>query len=217
MTIMNRQQLTCGLLSSILVLAVGCQPTTCGTKCAATSTAAPAATAPAAPVVAAPATPTPVAPPTASLKIVRIKAGASAPVTDSAGNVWLADQGFDGGDVAERPDAEIANTKDPMLYRAEHYSMDSFSWPVPNGKYQVKLHFCETYDGITGPGERVFSLNVQGHDYKDFDVWKQAGGPLKAYVETVNDVEVTEGKLLIKFTSNVENPQINAIEIIPAS
>ncbi len=214
---MNRQQLTCGLLAAILVVAAGCQPTptACGTKCS--STAAPAAIAPAAAAPAAPATPTPVAPPNASLKIVRIKAGASAPVTDSAGNVWLADQGFDGGEVAERPDLEIANTKDPMLYRAEHYSMDSFSWPVPNGKYQVKLHFCETYDGITGPGERVFSFNVQGHDYKDFDVWKQAGGPLKAYVETVNDVEVADGKLLIKFTSNVENPQINAIEIIPAS
>lgn len=148
--------------------------------------------------------------------IIRIKAGVTAPVTDSAGNVWLADQGFEGGDTIERPDAEIAGTKDQVLYRAERYSMDSFSCPLPNGKYQVKLYFAETYDGITGPGERVFSFNVQGQEFKDFDVWKKAGGPLKAYVETVN-VEVTNGKLMIKFTSNVENPEINAIEIIPAS
>jgi hypothetical protein len=148
--------------------------------------------------------------------IVRIKAGVSSPVTDSAGNVWLADQGFEGGDVAERSDAEIANTKDQMIYRAEHYSMDSFSRPLPNGKYQVKLHFAETYEGITGPGERVFSFNVQGQEFKDFDVWKKAGGPLKAYVETVN-VEVTDGKLVIKFTPNIENPQINGIEIIPVN
>ena len=92
--------------------------------------------------------------------------------------------------------------------------MDSFSWPLANGNYVVKLHFCETYDGITGPGQRVFSFTVQGREFKDFDVWAKAGGPLTAYIETV-PVEIKNGKLLITFTSNVENPQINGIEIIP--
>jgi enterochelin esterase family protein len=149
-------------------------------------------------------------------KVVRIKAGKSEPVTDAEGNVWLADQGFEGGQTIERADIQIANTKSPDLYRAERYSMDSFSWPVPNGKYVVKLHFAETFEGITGPGERVFSFNVQGRDFKDFDVWVKAGGALKAYVETV-PVEVTDGKIKVTFTPKVENPQINAIEIIPQS
>jgi len=147
--------------------------------------------------------------------VIRIKAGASSPFTDSSGNVWAAEQGFNGGDSVERPDAAIANTKDPGIYRSEHYSMDSFSCPVANGKYLVKLHFAETYDGIEGPGQRVFSFNVQGHEFKDFDVWVKAGGPFKAYVESV-PVEITDGNLKITFTSNIENPQINGIEIIPA-
>ncbi len=147
-------------------------------------------------------------------KTIRIKAGKSEPVKDADGNVWLADQGFEGGQTIERPDIQIANTKSPDLYRAEHYSMDSFSWPVPNGKYVVKLHFAETFDGITGPGERVFSFNVQVKEFKDFDVWVKAGGQLKAYVETV-PVEVTDGKIKVTFTPKVENPQICAIEIIP--
>ena len=116
----------------------------------------------------------------------------------------------------ERAEAAISGTPDQAIYRAERYSMESFSWPLANGKYQVKLHFCETYEGITGPGERVFSFNVQGQEFKDFDVFKKAGGSLKAYVETVN-IEVVNGKLQIKFTSNIENPQINGIEIIPVS
>jgi len=87
---------------------------------------------------------------------------------------------------------------------------------VPNGKYVVRLHFAETFDGITGPGERVFSFNVQGQEFKDFDVWVKAGGPLKAYVETV-PIEVTDGKIKVTFTPKVENPQICAIEIIPQS
>ena len=146
--------------------------------------------------------------------IIRIKAGKSEPVKDAEGNVWQADQGFEGGQTIERPDIQIANTKSPDLYRAEHYSMDSFSWPVPNGKYPVKLHFAETFEGINGPGERVFSFNVQGKEFKDFDVWVKAGGFSKAYVETV-PVEVTDGKIQVTFTPKVENPQICAIEIIP--
>jgi enterochelin esterase family protein len=179
------------------------------------SATAPAQPAPAQPAPAqpAPAQPAP-AQPAPAAKTVRIKAGKSEAVKDAEGNVWLADQGFEGGETIERPDIQIANTKSPDLYRAERYSMDSFSWPVPNGKYVVKLHFAETFDGITGPGERVFSYNVQGHEFKDFDVWAKAGGPLRAYVETVN-VEATNGVIKVTFTPKVENPQINAIEIIP--
>ncbi len=45
---------------------------------------------------------------------------------------------------------------------------------------------------------------------------EEGRGANRAYVETV-PVEVTDGKFKITFTSNVENPQINAIEILPAS
>ncbi len=147
-------------------------------------------------------------------KVVRIKAGKAEPIKDVEGNIWLPDQGFEGGQTIERPDIQIANTTTPELYRSEHYSMDSFSCPLPNGKYTVKLHFAETFEGITGPGERVFSFNVQGRDFKDFDPWVKAGGFLKAYVETV-PVDVTDGKLKVAFTPKVENPQICAVEIIP--
>jgi endoglucanase len=164
-----------------------------------------AATAPAA-APTAPSTPAP----------IRIKAGVTAPLTDESGTAWLADQGFAGGDTIDRPELEIGNTKTPSLYRAERYSMTGFTYKVPNGKYVVKLHFAETFEGIEGPGQRVFSFNVEGHDFKDFDVWVKAGGPRRAYIESVN-VEIKDGQLDITFTDKVENPQINAIEIIPAT
>lgn len=145
---------------------------------------------------------------------IRIKAGAFSTVKDSTGNVWQAEQGFVGGDVIERPELTIANTQDQAIYRSEHYGMDSFSCDVPNGKYLAKLHFAETFEGISGPGERVFSFNVHGREFKDFDIWTKAGGANRAYVETV-PVEVTDGKFKITFTSNIENPAINGIELIP--
>src|SRR5205823_8433774 len=100
------------------------------------------------------------------------------------------------------------------LFVSEHWGMTAFSQKVPNGKYVAKLYFAETYQGITGPGQRVFSFNVHGHEFKDFDIWVKAGGSNKAYVETV-PVEVTNGEFRIVFTSQVENPAIKAIELIP--
>ena len=148
---------------------------------------------------------------------VRIKAGLTKSFTDSAGNVWLPDQGFSGGETSERSgDLSIANTPDPALYHSERYGMTSFSYPVPNGKYVVKLYFAETYDGITGPGQRVFSFNVQGQEFSDFDIWATAGGARHACVETAN-VEVSDGKLNIRFTPRQENPEINGVEILPAT
>ena len=72
-----------------------------------------------------PATPT-AAPAAAAVaaKIVRIKAGSSEQFTDSKGNFWEAERGSEGGNTIERPDIEIANTKELGLYRAEHYLKD---------------------------------------------------------------------------------------------
>jgi len=150
-----------------------------------------------------------------AVETIRINAGAFEPFTDSSGNVWLADQGFEGGATIDRdPSTSIAGTSDPALFLVEHYSMDSFTRKIPNGKYIVKLYFAETFDGIYGPGDRVFSFTVQGKEFKDFDIWVKAGGFNRAYIETV-PVEVTNGEFRIDFTPQMENPMINAIEIIP--
>jgi len=177
-----------------------------------TATPAPAATPAAAPAAAAPTATTTslvsVTPP------VRIKCGVTEGMKDSAGNAWVADEGFADGETYEVEDAEITNTTDAVIYRTERYSMTAYNFAVPNGQYTVKLHFAEVYSGIGGPGDRVFSFNVQGHEFKDFDIWVKAGGFSKAYVESV-DVDVTNGTLNITFTPNAENPKINGIEILP--
>jgi hypothetical protein len=195
--------------AGVLAFVAGCQTDNQSSASSASVAAQTVAPAPATPP--APAVPAPVA----TAGIIRIKAGSSEPFKDSSGNVWQAEIGFGGGDVIDRdPSTAIANTKDAGLFLSEHYSMDSFSCSIPNGRYIAKLYFAETFDGITGPGQRVFSFNVQGHEFKDFDIWAKAGGPNRAYVETV-PVEVTDGKFKVTFTANIENPEINAIEIIP--
>jgi endoglucanase len=197
-----------------IILFIGCRS---GTAQSSATSGEKSASAPETQSKPASAAPEVVAKPQPASGVIRIRVGDTSPFTDSRGNVWLADQGFADGETILRPgDMKIANTTDPGLYRAERYSMTAFSYALPNGKYTVKLHFAETFDGITGPGQRVFSFNVEGRDFKDFDVWVKAGGSQRAYIETV-PVEITDGKLDIKFTPKIENPEINGIEIIPAS
>jgi alcohol dehydrogenase (cytochrome c) len=109
---------------------------------------------------------------------------------------------------------EVTGTKDPGLFLSEHWGMTKFTHKLPNGKYIAKLYFAETFAGITGAGGRVFSFNVEGIEFKDFDIWEKAGGPRKAYIETV-PVEITDGEFQITFDRQTDNPAIKAIELIP--
>lgn len=149
-------------------------------------------------------------------KPIRIRCGATETFRDSAGNMWIADAGFYDGLAAVRGDLKIEGTDNPALYGAERYSMTGFWMPVPNGKYVIKLHFCETYSGITRAGMRVFNANVEGIEIKDIDPYRDGGGLLKAVVKTV-EVDVRDGKLDIVFTAQQQNTVINGIEIIPVS
>ena len=151
--------------------------------------------------------------PVAAGEIVRIAAGREGPFTDTAGHLWQADTGFAGGVTANAPAVIDSGTNDPELYRGEHWGMTSFGLPMPNGKYVVKLHFAE--NAVDGPGKRVFSFNVQGHAFKDFDIAAKAGAVRKAYIETVPNVVVADGQLTISFTPKVLDPSIHALEIIP--
>ena len=157
--------------------------------------------------------------------VLRINCGASESYTDKAGNVWLADQeagpdkkwGVVDGQTVDRGDLGMTDTSSPRVYETERYSMEAYRFSVPNGKYTIKLHFAETYSGITGIGQRIFSVTINGAKVlTDFDPFKDAGGPNKPVVKTIKDVVVTNGEIVIGFTANIQNPEINGIEILSA-
>ncbi len=89
--------------------------------------------------------------------VLRVDCGASESYKDKFGNVWAADQELETGktwgavygSTLDRPDVGITGTEIPRIYETERYSMDSYKFTVPNGKYTVRLHFAEAFDGIT--------------------------------------------------------------------
>jgi len=157
--------------------------------------------------------------------LYRVNCGAIEPCTDNSGRAWLADQEFaegkkwgalNGLTVDRQPGGlqEIDDTDDDVIYLTERYSMQGYKFEVPNGRYLLRLHFAETYDGITGEGMRIFSVRAEGKAIlEDFDVYKAAEGRNKAVVKEFT-IEVSDDWLEIGFVPNVQNPEVNGIEIL---
>ena len=154
--------------------------------------------------------------------VLRVDCGAFESYKDKLGNVWAPDQeldagktwGADDGMTVDRLGLGVTGTDMPAIYETERYSMGSYKFTVPNGKYTVRLHFAETFEGITGPEMRVFSVSVPGQPVlKDLDLFKTVG-PLKSLVKEYKGVPVENGQLVIGFTPNIENPQICGIEVL---
>ncbi len=155
--------------------------------------------------------------------VLRVNCGAYEPYTDTVGNVWLPDQyleegvewGFGDGLSIDRGALNITGTDSPKIYEAERYSMSAYKFTLPNGKYTVRLYFAETFEGITGEGQRVFSVSINDKTVlEDLDLYKETGTWEKPIVKEFKKVAVSNNKLIIGFTSNIENPEINGIEII---
>jgi endoglucanase len=154
---------------------------------------------------------------------LRVNCAAYDPYTDKAGNLWLPDQYFEGdntwgvvdGMTVDRGELDITDSDAPKIYETECYMMSAYKFKVPNGKYTVRLHFAETYDGIMDEGERVFSVKINDKVVlEDFDPYKEAGFQ-KPLIKEFKGVMISNNEeLVIGFESNIENPEVNGIEIL---
>jgi probable HAF family extracellular repeat protein len=150
---------------------------------------------------------------------IRINAGGAA-YTDSTGNSWTADVGFDGGEAACAPcDVAISGTPDADIYRSQRATAGqgagfAYRFNVPNGTYQVRLHLAETSAGAAGKGFRVFDVRVEGRlIINDLDIFDSVG--LNAALIRVMTVKVTDGQLDLEFVNQVERARVGGIEVLP--
>ncbi len=156
---------------------------------------------------------------------LRVNAGGTV-YTDGQGNSWQADRaytsgswGFYGPDntVDRGTGYAISATPNDRIYQTERYGLGGYRFDLPNGTYTVTLHFAETYSGITGLGQRVFDVSVEGQLRLDnLDIYAEAGHST-ALTRTISNVNIQDGQLEIAFTPSVENPEINGIQITGSS
>jgi Domain of unknown function (DUF4347)/Malectin domain/Kelch motif/Calx-beta domain len=151
---------------------------------------------------------------TVGTPVARINSGGGAYV-DNLGNTWSADQYFVGSSYTYSINQAIAGTNNSPLYQNERSGVNgsSFSYEIPVGPgiYSINLSFAELY--WQQAGLRVFDVDIEGQSFlNDFDVFSAVGA--KTAVTKSTQVLVTDGFLNINFEAMVENPTVDAIEIL---
>ncbi|WP_439481413.1 PKD domain-containing protein [Cyclobacterium plantarum] len=153
---------------------------------------------------------------------LEIRVNAGGPEVTFEGNVFAADNYFEGGKTYSNASATV-----PALYQTERSSTPKvfgYNVPVANGTYEVTLHFAEIFHGATGgggtgtAGQRVFDVSIEGELLLDnYDI-NAAVGPQTPTTETF-EVEVTDGELNMDFSAlsadgGTDQPKLSAFEII---
>lgn len=93
----------------------------------------------------------------------------------------------------------------------------AYAFPVSEpGSYEVRLYMGNGWDGANDPGERVFSVELEGMlfaDLTDLDLSATFGHQVGGVV--IHAVEVLDGTLDVEFFhGSANNPMLNGIEIL---
>ena len=148
---------------------------------------------------------------------IRVNCG-GASYTDSKGQVWQADKGYNWGNVSSIS-ALVSGTSDQALYQNGRYNPNFsagmiYAFAVPNGQYHVNLYFAETYAPTQVKGARVFNVKMQGAPiFSNLDIFAEAGA--NAALVKGADVTVSNGQISVEFDNVVQTAKVNAIEILP--
>jgi beta-galactosidase len=152
---------------------------------------------------------------------VRIKAGDLSGYVAADRQRYGSDMYFAGGEGkgVNPPDAptekrtEVA-ASDAQLYGSFREGQFSYRVPVPDGTYEIVLHFAEPTAAVAG--ERLFDVSVNGkRALKHVDIFAIAGGKLKAVERTVQ-AKAREGALFIEFQPVKGQAVVSALSITPA-
>ncbi len=151
-----------------------------------------------------------------------INVGSDTEYRDPSGRVWKKDTYYNnGGRVEPRSFNDIKNTAADELYQTGRYDLPDdrplvYSIPLPNGEYEVRLHFSENYNKAQSIGARKFRVSMEGKIiWNSLDIFQEAGAYSALIKQTT--VAVSDGFLTISFGKIVENAKLNAIEISEAS
>jgi hypothetical protein len=135
--------------------------------------------------------------------------------TSTEGIVWAADKayavgswGFVGGQ-SYSVTVPIEQTDDQALYQTERWNMSAYRFDLPNGVYDVDLHFAEIYPYIC-PSSRLFDVQIEGIlVLDDLDIFAAVG----AYTPLVRRVTATvgDGRLDIEFPASFPPGKVSAI------
>ena len=126
------------------------------------------------------------------------------------GTPYSADSAFEGGSTQVSTHT-LANTSDGTLYNSWRFGNFAYRIPVTNGRYEIDVHFAETYNSAIG--QRLFNMSIQGVPrLQETDIAAEAGidmALIKHY-----EINVSNAEILIEFSNgSVGSARVDAIRI----
>lgn len=138
---------------------------------------------------------------------------------DRDGNEWKSDRMIAKSSVESyKTKDRIQSSNKDQLYQTELYDADNdkaeFGVALPNGVYQVTLHFAEIYPGNQKRNSRVFDIWLQDMVvYRNLDIFGMAGPNTALTMDFTAGVR--NGVMTIDLKKQKQNPKISGIEIRP--
>jgi len=142
---------------------------------------------------------------------------------DSHGREWLPDQryqsgsyGFLGFSDSYTTTNQISGTDNPRIYQSERFKLFGYRIDVPNGHYEISLHFAEIYHSKSG--KRLMDIKIEDKPViKNLDIVAEAG-PNAALVKTINtkelNIPILDKRIDIEFINKRDVVKLSAIEVI---
>ena len=149
-------------------------------------------------------------PPPGAFVPIRMKGGGPA-YTDPTGKLWNAEYGLtSGGGGTAISLSPISGTTIPAVYQGARWGDSTYTFPVPNGAYNVTFKLAELF--VAGPG-RTTNYAINGSNaLASFDIFAAAGGQNIA-IDRTFPVTVTNGQIVVSAGTVNYGPIFNAIEI----
>ncbi len=147
------------------------------------------------------------------------------PAVTTGGIAYGADQYASASNLSGTS-AAIAGTNNDIIYQTNRWNNGNINYniPVPNGEYDVTLHFAENYfvagaNGGPGVGKRIFNVQLESLTVlNNFDINAVTGASVPTAVARTFRTSVTDANIDLDFIQGAaNNPLISAIDIVPAS
>ena len=127
------------------------------------------------------------------------------------GTAYAAETSVSGGNI--RQQTTVKGSQDPTLYRDLREGDIRVEHPLPNGRYDVTLHFAEP-DDVQG-GERIFDTFVEDRVViDDLDIMASRDGKIEsALTVTIAGIVVDDGELSVRFAASKGQPVLSALVV----
>ena len=133
---------------------------------------------------------------------------------------------FNGGGIDQLDPSIDQNTTPETIFDSERYDGVfgapnlSYAFPVTeSGNYEIRLYFANTFVGTSKPEQRIFDATVEGlelPELSNIDLAAKFGHKTGGMIS--HTIKVDDGILNIELLHGlIENPLLNAIEILEAS